>query len=170
MNFVQSTAIIAVSTYLLTACATGEKLRADVYREDQINQMQKVDLVNILRIKPVKVAVDNSENKERAQLGGALLGAISGALIGEDHGRNGATSGAGIGGVAGAIGGSMVSKETIVDGVSLIYKKTDNNDEMFNSVQIGKTCEFKEGEATMIFTQQNETRIQPNNEGGCETK
>lgn len=165
MRILKLTSLIAVTT-LLAACATGDNLRADVYRPGQVNQAQEVQVVNILSVTSAKVAVDNSENKKRAQMGGALLGAIGGALIGNNHGRYGATSGAAIGGATGAIGGSMVSDEAIVDGVSLTYQKA-NSSKILNSVQVGKLCEYKKGKAMVIATRQNETRIQPNNPGGC---
>ncbi|ELV07587.1 Putative lipoprotein yfgH [Wohlfahrtiimonas chitiniclastica SH04] len=166
MKSFKLTSLIAASAILLTACTTGENLRADVYRAGDVNQVQNVAVVTILSVTPAKVAVDNSENKKRAQLGGTLLGAIGGALIGNNHGRYGATSGGVIGGAAGAIGGSMVSDEAIVSGVSLTYKKANSNN-ILNSVQVGKPCEFKKGKAMVIAARKNETRIQPNNPGGC---
>lgn len=165
MKLLRLTSLIAAST-LLAACATGDNLRADVYRAGQVNQAQEVEVVNILNVGKAKVAVDNSENKKRAQMGGALLGAIGGALIGNNHGRYGATSGAAIGGATGAIGGSMVSDEAIVDGVSITYQKPRSN-KILNAVQVGKLCEFKKGKAMVIATRQSETRIQPNNPDGC---
>lgn len=166
MNILKLISLVVSSTYLLSACTTGENLRSDVYRAGQVNQAQNVEVVNILSINPAKVAVDNSENKKRAQLGGALIGAIGGALIGNNHGRYGATSGAAIGGATGAIGGSMVSDEAIVNGISLTFQKA-NSSKILNSVQVGKPCEFKKGKAMVIATRQNETRIQPNNPNGC---
>ncbi len=166
MRFLKLTSLVVASTYLLAACTTGESLRADVYRPGEVNQAQNVEIVNILSVSSARVAVDNSENKKRAQLGGALLGAIGGALIGNNHGRYGASSGAAIGGTAGAIGGSMVSDEAIVSGVSLTYQKPNSN-KVLNSVQVGKLCEFKTGKAMVISAKKNETRIQPNNPGGC---
>lgn len=166
MSFLKVTSLIVASTYLLTACSTGENLRADVYRAGEVNQAQNVEIVNILSITPARIAVDNSENKKRAQLAGGLLGAIGGAFIGDGHGRSGATAGAAIGGTAGAIGGSMVSDETIVDGISLTYQKPNSNT-ILNSAQVGKPCEFKKGKAMVISARKNETRIQPNNPGGC---
>jgi len=167
MFFLKSTVISVTSIYLLTACSTGENMRADVYRAGQVNQAQNVEVVNILSINPAKIAVDNSENKKRAQLGGTLVGAVGGALIGRNHGRYGATTGGALGGAAGAIGGSMVSDESIVTGVSLTYQKANSNN-ILNSAQVGKPCEFKKGKAMVISTRQNETRIQPNNPNGCQ--
>lgn len=166
MNFLKSMSLVAVSSLMIAACSTGENMRADVYRAGDVNKAQTVAVVNILNVSPAKVAVDNSENKKRAQLGGSLLGAITGALIGNNQGRGGATVGTAVGGVAGAMGGSMVSDEVIVEGVSITYQKP-NSSGVLNSVQVGKSCEFKKGKAMVISAQQNETRIQPNNPNGC---
>lgn len=64
MKSFKLTSLIAASAILLTACTTGENLRADVYRAGDVNQVQNVAVVTILSVTPAKVAVDNSENKK----------------------------------------------------------------------------------------------------------
>ncbi len=159
-------AVAVASVAFLTACATGEEYRADVFDSTKVNQEQVVEIVNILMVAPAKVAVDNKANKQRAQMAGAILGAFAGALIGNGHGSRGATAGAGIGGVTGAVGGSMVPDKVVVDGVSLTYQKAGST-KILNSAQVGKPCEFKEGRAMLLSSDGKETRIQPNNPEGC---
>ena len=67
-------------TVALSGCATdGNYYRSDVYSTRQVNQAQRVNTVEIIAINPAQVAVNNSENSDRARATGAILGAIAGA-------------------------------------------------------------------------------------------
>ena len=67
-------------TVALSGCATdGNYYRSDVYSSSQVNQAQRVNTVEIIAINPAQVAVNNSENSDRARATGAILGAIAGA-------------------------------------------------------------------------------------------
>ena len=64
------------------------------------------------------------------------------------------------GGAAGAMAGSLVNDTTLVPGVLIGYSE---NGKIFTSAQVGRTCEFKIGEISlMVMMLSNETRIQPN--------
>ena len=125
-------------TVALSGCATdGNYYRSDVYSSSQMNQAQRVNTVEIIAINPAQVAVNNSENSDRAR------GAIGG-LAGD------------------AVGGSGT---TYVDGVQLVYRSSDG--QVYQSTQVGRICEYKLGSAIMASSRSGETRIQPNNPYGC---
>ena len=149
-------------TVALSGCATdGNYYRSDVYSSSQVNQAQRVNTVEIIAINPAQVAVNNSENSDRARATGAILGAIAGAAIGNHN--NHSTSSRVLGGLAGgAIGGSGT---TYVDGVQLVYRSSDG--QVYQSTQVGRICEYKLGSAIMASSRSGETRIQPNNPYGC---
>ena len=131
-------------TVALSGCATdGNYYRSDVYSSSQVNQAQRVNTVEIIAINPAQVAVNNSENSDRARATGAILGAIGG-LAGD------------------AVGGSGT---TYVDGVQLVYRSSDG--QVYQSTQVGRICEYKLGSAIMASSRSGETRIQPNNPYGC---
>ncbi|WP_264798918.1 hypothetical protein, partial [Acetobacter peroxydans] len=66
----------------------------------------------------------------------------------------------GVGGAAAGVGaGSLVPGKTLVEGVSLTYEQ---NNQTFNSAQVGRACEFAPGRAIMVESAPGETRIQPN--------
>ena len=86
-------------TVALSGCATdGNYYRSDVYSSSQVNQAQRVNTVEIIAINPAQVAVNNSENSDRARATGAILGAIAGAAIGNHN--NHSTSSRVLGGLA----------------------------------------------------------------------
>ena len=154
---------LAVSVLTLTGCASGDQYKANVYRQGQVNQAQAAKMVQIMAINPAKIEVDNSQGKQAAQIGGAILGALLGGVAGNNS--NNVAAGAVAGGVVGAAAGTMVSDKTLVDGVQLTYVE---NNRMLSSAQVGKMCEFKLGTALGISTgYSTETRIQPNNEVPC---
>ena len=101
-------------TVALSGCATdGNYYRSDVYSSSQVNQAQRVNTVEIIAVNPAQVAVNNSENSDRARATGAILGAIAGAAIGNHNNHStssrvlGGLAGGAIGGLAGdAVGGS----------------------------------------------------------------
>lgn len=143
---------------LLNACqTTGDAYRADVYSSSQVNTQKEVKTVKLIAVMPARVEVDNSEAVKNAQLGGAIIGSILGGVVGANQRE--ATSGAVLGGVVGAAAGSMADKKVLVDGVSLTYSY---NGKTYNSVQVGKKCEYNPGTAVMIYNESDETRIQPN--------
>ncbi|MBK7491749.1 MAG: glycine zipper 2TM domain-containing protein [Nitrosomonas sp.] len=155
---------------VLVGCATGENHQANVYKSSQVNTAQNVKTVVLLGVQSAKIEVDNTKGKQAAQLGGALLGTLAGAAVGNQVNNNRGTTtvlGAVGGGAVGAAAGSLVSDKALVDGVSITYKI---GSELAHSAQIGKLCEFKQGDAIMVSTTSNETRIQPNNPEGCNDK
>lgn len=130
-------------TVALSGCATdGNYYRSDVYSSSQVNQAQRVNTVEIIAINPAQVAVNNSENSDRARATGAILGAIAGAAIGNHNNHStssrvlGGLAGGAIGGLAGdAVGGSGT---TYVDGVQLVYRSSDG--QVYQSTQVGRSA------------------------------
>lgn len=164
-------AILVATAVGLLGCATGEQHRADSYAADQVNTAQEVKPVQILAITPAKVQVDNAEGKKKAQIGGAVVGALlGGAAGGTATSKSGANvaGGAAAGGVIGAAAGSMVDDKILVDGVSIIFKENGKGKKPLTSTQVGRLCEYQIGDAFMFQTKNKETRIQPNNVGGCD--
>lgn len=157
------TSSLIVTALTLTGCASGDQYKANVYRQGQVNQAQAAKMVQIMAINPAKIEVDNSQGKQAAQIGGAIIGALLGGAAGNRSNNTGV--GALAGGVVGAAAGTMVSDKTLVDGVQLTYVE---NNRMLSSAQVGKMCEFKLGTALVISTgYSTETRIQPNNDVPC---
>jgi outer membrane lipoprotein SlyB len=152
----------------LAGCqATGEQFAASTYTAGQVNSRQEVKTVEIVAILPAKVQVDNTQGKQAAMVAGGVLGAIAGgaAATSASHGhiakQQNAVLGVAGGAAAGAALGSLVPDQTLVDGVQLTYK---DNGKVFNSTQVGKACQFKQGIAELVSTSPTETRVQPNAE------
>ena len=154
--------ITILTIILMTGCAaTGENLKGNVYKAGQVNTAQAARGIKIVKIMPAQVEVDNSKQKQQAQVGGGILGALAGGLAGGFGGIGSlGTAGTTVGGGAiGVAAGSMVSDKVLVEGVTIAYSE---NGKMFTSTQVGRMCEYKLGEAVVVTTTQNETRIQPN--------
>lgn len=148
----------AVSLLALSACTRpGADLQANVYSANQVNRAQKATVVKILAVLPAKIEVSNTQERAGAQVIGAMLGAAAGAALG-GHFGGAAVGGALAGGAAGAVGGSLVPGRTLVPGVSLTYTL---HGQTLNSAQVGKLCQFKPGQAIMVSTGPDSTRIQP---------
>ena len=167
----------AVATLVLSGCANnGRYYRSDTYAATSVNQAQQVRTVEILSIGTAQVAVSNTDNRSDAKTIGTILGAIAGAAIGSHNNHDtasrvlGGLAGGAVGNIAGGavgnIAGGAVGGErtSYVDGVQLTFRY---NNKLYNSAQVGRVCEFKPGLAVMISTTPTETRIQPNNPGGC---
>ena len=154
--------VLCASVLVLTGCATGQNYKSNVYRGGQVNQQQAAKTIQILALTPAQVEIDNTQGKQAAMIGGAVLGAVIGGVLGNRSRDTGA--GIALGGIAGGAGGSLVSNTVLVEGVSITYR--DGNYTM-NSAQVGKVCEYKLGMAVMISSAPGETRIQPNNEIPC---
>ncbi|WP_310606946.1 glycine zipper domain-containing protein [Buttiauxella brennerae] len=164
MKAIKVAAISVISTVLLTACSAPNttQYQANSYKTTQLNTRQETKTVEIIAINPAKVMVDNSAQKKKAQIGGALIGAIAGGVIGHNSGSGSKTNtavGAGIGGAGGALAGSIVKDQVEVDGVSLTYKDAGK---VYTSTEVGRSCEFTTGIAVLLSSDSNETRIQPN--------
>lgn len=162
MSRIFAHSFLSIAIIALAGCATGQNYRPNVYRGGQVNQQQAAKTVEIIALSPVQVEVDNTQGKQAAMIGGAVLGAVIGGVLGNQSRNTGA--GIGLGGVAGAAGGSLVSNTVLVDGVSITYRDGTHT---LNSVQVGKVCEYKLGVAVVISTAPTETRIQPNNDIPC---
>ncbi len=166
-NFVVSVA--AIGTLLLGGCqSSGDLYRSDTYYASAVNQAQEVKTVQIIAVIPARVAVPNRSDQSKAQAVGAVLGALAGIAIGNQV-HNAGRSDRVIGGVAGGIAGMALADagsgdQALVDGVQITFRY---GDKLFNSAQVGRTCEFKTGTAIMVSPSPNETRIQPNNPAGC---
>lgn len=152
----------ALMSALCGCQATGESYAPNVYSAGEVNSRQEAKTINILAVMPAKVEVDNHEQKQAAQVFGAILGAVAGGMAGHSLGDRSSTNtalgvagGAAVGGAA----GSLVKDKVLVDGVSITY--TDSG-KTFNSAQVGKMCEFAPGLAVVVSTSSTETRIQPN--------
>jgi len=159
-KFFAATAIIALP--LLTSCAQpGANLAANVYQPGQVNQVQDAKEINIISLMPAKVQADNTQNQQTAEVVGGVLGAVGGGLLGGglSHNANTGAASALLGGVAGAAAGSAVGSTAMVDAVTIGYNE---NGQMHSSTQVGEMCQFKFGQAMVISTQANETRVQPN--------
>ena len=154
--------VLSISVLTLTGCATGQNYRPNVYRGGQVNQQQAAKTVGIIALSPVQVEVDNTQGKQAAMIGGAVLGAVIGGVLGNRSRDTGA--GIALGGIAGGAGGSLVSNTVLVDGVSISYR---DGPYTLNSVQVGRVCEYKFGPAVVISTAPTETRVQPNNDVPC---
>ena len=160
---------VAASLVLLSGCqSTRDTYRPDTYYAGSVNQAQEVKTVQIVAILPARVAVPNRDDRSQAQAVGAVLGALAGIAIGNQV-HNAGRSDRVIGGVAGGLAGMTLAgvgsgNESLVDGVQITFRY---DDKLFNSAQVGRVCEFKPGTAIMVSPSPNETRIQPNNPGGC---
>jgi len=145
---------LAIAT-LITGCqSTGEQYQADVFDATQVNTQQEAKTVKIVTVSATKIKVSNEQNKKAAMMVGGLLGAIGGAALGNQNNTDTAIVGGVAGGAAGAMAGSLVP------GVLIGYSE---NGKIFTSAQVGRPCEFKAGEISlMVMTVNNETRIQPN--------
>lgn len=158
---------VALSLVFFGCAPKGDDLGGDVYDAYDLNSKQRTKVVTILDILPAKVAVDNSDNRRTAQTVGTVIGGAAGAIIGYNfRGKSsgvGAGAGGAIGGSLGNVAGSMVSDKKLVEGVTIIYQ---NGDEKLSSTQAGKQCEFRPGNAVMIITSKNDTRIQANSNCG----
>lgn len=163
--------LAALCAAMIAGCAAdGTAYRSDVYSSSSVNRAQEVTTVEIIAISPGRVAVSNTENRDRAQMTGAILGAIAGAAIGNhnNHDTSSRVIGGLAGGAVGALAGDAVgggSSTSFVEGVQLVYKTSTGR--MLQSTQVGRPCEFKTGTAIMVSPSPSETRIQPNNPYGC---
>ena len=175
MNTKLAAAAALCATLVLAGCANdNQRYRADVYGPGSLNQVQQVSTVEILSIQPAKVALPNETKNSTAQLAGTVAGAVAGAVIGNQfgHGRHSRQNSRIVGGLAGGVLGNRAANLAAVgtdyqNGVQLTYRM---NDQMYTSVQLGNSCEYKLGTATLVRQSANESRIQPNNPGGCGTE
>ncbi len=154
--------ITVLAIIVMSGCAaTGENLKGNVYKAGQVNAAQEARGIKILKLMPAQVEVDNSQQKQQAQVVGGVLGALAGGL-GGGLGRigTGGTVATTAGGAAlGVAAGSLVADKVLVEGVTIAYSE---NGKMFTSTQVGRLCEYKLGDAVVVSTGQNETRVQPN--------
>jgi outer membrane lipoprotein SlyB len=146
---------------LLAGCQQpGANLAANVYTADQVNQSQDAKMINILSLSPAKVQASNTQNQQTAETVTGVLGAVAGGLLAAElGGSRDAMAGAALGGVAGAAAGSLTGSTALVDAVTIGYTEDGN---LHTSTQVGEMCQFKEGQALVVITQANETRVQPN--------
>jgi len=157
-RLITTLAIIAISG----CAATGENLKGNVYKAGQVNAAQAARTIKITAVLPAQIEVDNSKQKQQAQVGGAMFGALAGGLGGGFGGLGtaGTVATTAGGGAIGAAAGSLVADKVLVQGVSIAYME---DGKMFTSSQVGKECEFRaNATALIISTGPNETRIQPN--------
>lgn len=169
MKKTQFVTMTVLATMAMAGCAAQSDIyRPDVYGTEQVNQAQEVQTVEIIDIRPARIAVDNADDRSTARKVGTVLGAIAGAALG-NHGNHstssrvmGGLAGGAIGNLAGdAVGGDA---KKLVDGVQLTFRR---GSKVYSSTQIGDMCEYRLGEAVLISTFRNETRVQPNNPYGC---
>lgn len=146
---------------LIGCAATGENLRSNVYTAAQVNSAQEAKAIEIISVLPAQIEIDNSKQKQQAQVGGAMLGALGGGLGGGLGGLSSlGTAGTTVGGaVVGGAAGSLVPDKRLVEGVTIAFSEGGR---IFTSTQVGRQCEFHVGTAVVVSTTQNETRIQPN--------
>ncbi len=156
----------------LSGCAMedGSRYRSDVYSANSVNRVQAVETIEIVYMAPAQVAVNVSRDRDQAKTVGMILGAIAGAAIG-NHGHHstssrvmGGLAGGALGNLAGGAVGDSTAQE-FVDGVQLTYRGKDGR--LYQSAQVGNLCEYRLGSAILVAPSQGESRIQPNNPGGC---
>ncbi|WP_318518910.1 hypothetical protein [Photobacterium leiognathi] len=150
------------TTAMLTGCqATGEEHRSSTYTAAQVNQKQEAKTISIIAVTEAKVAVDNTSNQKKATAVTGILGGVIGGVIGDKHGDDvGAVVGGVTGTALGGIAGSAVGDTSFVEAVTLTYSE---NNKIYTSTQIGRSCEYKTGLALVVNTgKENETRVQPN--------
>lgn len=151
---------------MLAACATpGEESRPDVYDQSAVNQAQQQRVVNIVLVTPAHINADNTHNHNLSTGTGALIGGGLGAGLGTAFGGGLAGGLAGLGGAAigGAAGSQIQRDHAIVSGVTITYDDPRAVGTQ-SSTQVGRSCEYKKGQALLVLTAQNETRVQPNAE------
>jgi outer membrane lipoprotein SlyB len=156
--------LLLVLLGVTTGCAaTGQNLKANVYAAGQVNKQQAAAMVEILSVMPAQIQVDNSAQRKQVQTAGAMLGALAGGLGGGLGGlSSGAIAGTTIGGgILGAAAGSLVKDNVLVEGVTLGYRSAAQG-HIMTSTQVGRSCEFQRGDALVVATAADETRIQPN--------
>ena len=164
-----TTAAFALAAGLSGCANDGTYYRADTYSAGQVNRVQEVNTVEIISVGAARVAVSNEDNRQNAQIAGAILGAIAGVAIGNHNHHTtdsrvlGGVGGAALGGLAGsAMGGDST---TYTDGVQIIFRNARGK--VLQTSQVGRPCEFRTGTAIMVSPTPNEARIQPNNPYGC---
>lgn len=160
MNFKLNLAVLSLAALVAGCQSTGEEYEANVFDASQVNTQQEARTVKIITVSPTKIKVSNEGNKKAAMMIGGLLGAVGGGVLGNTHNTDTAVIGAVGGGAAGAMAGSLVNETSLVPGVLIAYSE---DGKIYTSAQVGKACEFKLGEISlMVKTMSNETRIQPN--------
>lgn len=158
--FKQGALVLAMAAFVAGCQSTGEEYQADVFDATQVNTQQEAKTVKIVTVSPTKIKVDNTRNRQTAQLVGGALGLVAGGALGAQNNRDTAIVGGVAGGGAGVLAGSMVDSTSLVPGVLIGYAE---GGKIYTSAQVGKLCEFKVGEVSlMVKTVRNETRIQPN--------
>lgn len=158
--FKQGALVLAVAALVAGCQSTGEEYQADVFDATQVNTQQEAKTVKIVTVSPTRIKVDNTRNRQAAQLVGGVLGLAAGGALGAQNNRDTAIVGGVAGGGAGVLAGSMVDSTSLVPGVLIGYA---DEGKIYTSAQVGKLCEFKVGEVSlMVKTMRNETRIQPN--------
>ncbi|PVZ10348.1 MULTISPECIES: hypothetical protein [unclassified Pseudomonas] len=158
--FKQGALVLAMAALVAGCQSTGEEYQADVFDAMQVNTQQEAKTVKIVTVSPTRIKVDNTRNRQAAQLVGGVLGLAAGGALGAQNNRDTAIVGGVAGGGAGVLAGSMVDSTSLVPGVLIGYA---DEGKIYTSAQVGKLCEFKVGEVSlMVKTMRNETRIQPN--------
>lgn len=160
----------AVSVALVAGCSSLDSnyYRADTFSTSGVNQAQQVREITITRLAPVQIAVDNNQNRDDNSTTGMIVGGLIGAAVGHHVKHSG--SAAAIGAVAGGALGNMAAtaasgqRRAYVPGVQITYRY---NGKLYSSAQVGQVCEYQLGAAYMLSSTATETRIQPNNPGGC---
>lgn len=147
---------VAILLSVVTACANNQG-QANFYKASSANVQMESEIIEILLISKARVEVDNSENQNTA----TKLGAIAGALLGIGTVKKNRLAGGAVGGVLGGLAGNVVGTTTVVDGVSLTYKKGLKT---FTAIQAGLPCQFVTGSALMVKNNKTNARIQPNSE------
>lgn len=151
---------LALVASIVGCQATGEQYQADVFDASQVNTQQEAKTVRIITVSPSRIKVSNERNKKAAMMIGGVIGALGGAAAGAQKNTETGVVGGVAGGALGAMAGSLVNDTTLVPGVLIGYSESGK---IYTSAQIGRPCEFKIGEITlMVMTVSNETRIQPN--------
>lgn len=158
--FKQGMLALSIAAMLSGCQSTGEQYQADVFDATQVNAQQEAKTVKIISVSPTRIKVSNERNRQAATLVGGVLGLAAGGALGASKNRDTAIVGGVAGGAAGALAGSLVSDTSLVPGVLIGYA---DEGKIFTSAQVGKLCEYKTGEISlMVKTTANETRIQPN--------
>lgn len=146
---------------LMVACSqVGQQHRGDVFDSSQVNASVPARAVTLLSVSPARIEVDNSQYRDVATAGGALIGGLSGAIVGNTRNRDTALVGGALGALGGGVAGTLVPGKVYVPGVLVTYRQ---GAEILASAQAGRVCEFSTREPSLLVTlKSGAVRIQPN--------
>lgn len=140
---------------LLSGCSDlGGEARPDSFDEGEVNRLQVIRIIEIKHVSLSHMIIDHKhapapsvQNKSGFVVDLVMLPFNVTSVMATGSPITGRTSHDG----------------EEVDAVGIDYiDKTDGYSPLLRSTQVGKVCEYKNGFAELVKTENNETRIQPN--------